>query len=262
MSLSIIILNYKTKNLVKYCIKGIKLVGLKLDYEIIVIDNASQDGTPEMIRKEFPEVKLIEVEKNRGYTGGNNLGLKQAKGKYILILNPDIVVLEGAIEKMYEFMENHPKIGLLGPKLINPDKSLQETCYRFPKFITPLYRRTFLGKFRFAKKHLDHFLMKDYDRKKARKVDWVQGSCLMARNEAIKEVGLFDEKFFAYFEDVDWCRRFSEKNWEVWYLPEAELVHYHEQASAGGLLDIFKKSTRIHIVSWLKYFWKYRKHYD
>jgi GT2 family glycosyltransferase len=258
MDLSIIILNYQTKNLVKYCIKGIKSLNLNLDYEIIVVDNASYDRTFEMIREEFSGVKFIQAKENRGYAAGNNLGIKQARGKYILLLNPDIVILENAIEKMYQFMENHSEAGLIGPKLNSPDGTLQETCYRFPKFIIPLYRRTFLGKLPFIKKHLDHFLMKDYDHQIARQVDWLQGSCLMARVKAVQEVGLLDERFFTYVEDTDWSRRFWQKGWQVWYLPEAKMIHYHEQASAGGLLNIFKKSARIHIASWLKYFWKYR----
>ena len=255
--ISIIILNYQTKNLVKYCIKGIKFLNLNLDYEIIVVDNVSNDGIEEMIRENFSEVKFIQAKKNRGYAAGNNLGIKSARGKYILILNPDVVVLEGAIEKMYEFMETHPEAGLLGPRLNSPDGSLQETCYRFPKFFTPFFRRTFLGKLWFVKKHLDQFLMRDYDHQTARKVNWLQGSCLIARSKAIGEVGLLDERFFTYFEDTDWCKRFWQKNWEVWYLPEIEIIHYHGQASSGGLLNIFKKPTRIHIASWLKYFWKY-----
>jgi hypothetical protein len=254
MVLSIIILNYKTKNLVKYCLK--RIVGL--DCEIIVVDNASFDGVDRMIRENFPKVRFIQAEKNRGYAAGNNLGIKEAKGKYILILNPDVVVLDGTIEKMYEFMELHPRVGLVGPKLTSPNGDLQETCYRFPRFIIPLYRRTFLGKLPFAKKSLDHFSMRDYDHKKPRPVDWLQGSCLMARNTAIQEVGFLDERFFIYLEDTDWCRRFWQKGWQVWYLPEAEMIHYHEQASLGGFLDIFKRSARAHITSWLKYFWKYR----
>lgn len=275
MDLSIIILNYKTKNLVKYCIKRIKSLNLDLDYEIIVVDNVSHDGTLEMIKEKYPGVKFIQAKENRGYAAGNNLGIKEIFGQassfaqrqrqaqdinsnYILILNPDVVVLEGAIKKMYEFMETHSEVGLVGPKLNSPDGMLQETCYRFPKFITPLYRRTFLGKFPFARKHLDHFLMKDYDHQTIRKVDWLQGSCLMARAKAVQEIGLLDERFFIYVEDTDWSRRFWEKDWQVWYFPEAEMVHYREQASAGGFLNIFKKSARTHIASWLKYFWKYR----
>lgn len=259
MDLSIIILNYKTRGLLKQCLRGIQLFDLKMDYEIIVVDNHSHDGTPEMMREEFPEIKFIASPVNRGHAGGINLGLKEAKGKYLLLLNTDIAVLNNAIKKMYDFMESHPKVGLAGPKLLNPDGSIQFSCLRFPRFLTPIYRRTALGKLPFAKKELKRYLMADFNHQSSRPVDWMLGACIIARKEAMEKVGLMDERFFLYFEDVDWCRRFWQAGYDVYYIAEVELVHYHrrESAESPGLKGAFSYPTRIHMASWLKYFAKY-----
>ncbi len=260
MDLSIVILNYKTKNLVKQCIKGIQMQDLPLDYEIIVVDNASGDEVGEMLAEEFSEVKFIQSEENKGYAAGNNLGIKQAQGKYILILNPDVAVLENSIEALLKFIKENPQVAVAGPKLINPDKTVQYSCYRFPKFMTPIYRRTPLGKLSFVRKSLDDYLMKDWDHGQNKEVDWLLGACWLVKKEAIDKVGLMDERFFLYFEDIDWCRRFWQAGYQVYYMPEAQMVHYYERLSAqeSWLKGLLNKATRTHIKSWLKYFLKYK----
>lgn len=259
MDLSIIILNYKTRGLLKQCLRGVRLFDLNLDYEIIVVDNNSRDGTIEMMKQEFPEIKLIASPVNNGHAAGSNLGLKEAKGKYSLLLNTDIAILDNAIRKLYDFMETHPKAGLVGPKLLNPNGSIQLSCCQFPKFLIPIYRRTPLGKLWFAKKVLRKYLMLDFDHNQTRKVDWMLGACMMIKNEAMEKVGLMDERFFLYFEDVDWCRRFWQAGYDVYYFADVELVHYHRRESAEnpGLKGVFSYPTRIHIASWLKYSAKY-----
>jgi len=259
MDLSIIILNYKTRGLLKQCLKGIRLFNLPLKYEIIVVDNASNDGTAEMMKEEFKEVKFIQSEFNRGFSAGNNLGIKEARGKYLLLLNPDIAVLNNAIFKMYQFMEANPKIGLAGPKLLNPDGTIQMSVKRFPSFWAHLYRRTPLGKLPFARRVIREYLMMDWDHKDSRPVDWVLGGSMIVRREALDKVGLLDERFFLYFEDVDWCRRFWQAGWQVYYIAEAEMVHYYKRESAEnpGLGGLFKFPTRAHIASGIKYFVKY-----
>ena len=260
MDLSIIILNYKTKGLLKQCLKGIALFSLPQKYEIIVVDNASEDGTREMMAEDFPQVKFIRAETNRGFSAGYNLGIKEAQGKYLLLLNPDIAVLEKSIVKLIEFMETHPEVGLAGPKLLNPDRSVQMSAMRFPSFFIPLYRRTFVGLLPFARKERDAYLMNDWDHKENREVDWVLGGCMIVRREALAKVGLLDERFFLYFDDVDWCRRFWQNGYKVYYIAEAEMVHYHmrESAENPGLRGLLSYPTRAHIKSWFKYFFKWR----
>lgn len=263
--LSIIIINYKTPSLLRQCIKSILRNEPKFKYEIIVVDNNSRDESVPMIEDDFYDVvNLIANKKNLGFPKAVNQGLRKAKGsKYILLLNPDITVLPGALDKMVEFMEKNESIAVLGPKLINPNGSIQNSC--FTEFTSPsivLYRRTPFGKLPRAKRKVEEFLMAKWDHNNEREVAWILGSCMLVRMRAIEQVGLMDERFFMYMEDVDWCRRFWQKGWRVYYYPEVKMVHYYQRASAseGGLIrSMFNKQTRIHISSALKYFLKYRR---
>lgn len=263
--LSIIIVNYNQKNLTKICVEGILKLRPKIDYEIIVVDNASTDQSQETIKQLSKSVnipfKFILNKKNLGLAKACNLGIKEAKGKYILILNPDIVVLENSIEKLYQFMEENPLVGVCGPKLLNPDKSIQTSYFRFPQWYIPLLRRTFLGKFSWAKKRLTEYMMTDFDHQKDQEVDWLLGACLMIRKKALEEVGLFDERFFLYFEDVDLCRSMKKAGWKVYYYSGAEMVHYYQRTSAEqeGVFALFSRITWIHILSAIKYFLKWYK---
>ena len=260
MDLSLIIVSYKTKGLLKYCLKDIYQTAPSCSFEIIVVDNQSGDGTPEMIKKNFPKVKCLIPPKNIGFAAGNNLGLQVARGKYIVILNPDIVALPKALEAMIFFLEKNPEVGLVGPQLINPDKSIQLSCARFPTIMTPLYRRTPLGRLKYGQTALARYLMTDYDHQTPKEVPWLLGACLMAPKRVIAQVGLLDERFFLYFEDVDWCRRFWQKGYKVIYLPQSRLVHFHQRLSVNdtALGSLFSSATRAHIISGIKYFWKYR----
>lgn len=267
MDISLVILNYKQKGLVKQCVKGIVASRPQLEYEIIVVDNASHDGVIEEVNALFadttlgnqPTIKTIQAETNAGMGAGNNIGMHAARGRYIFVLNPDVAVVPESLEKMVAYMDAHDDIGILGPRLINPDGSIQESCRRFPSAMVPLYRRTALGKLPFARKTLAHHLMADIDHTKTQAVDWLFGAALLIRASALDSVGYFDERFFLYFEDLDLCRRFWEKRYSVYYYPEVELVHYHQRLSAEsrGLKSLFKKATRIHLMSGIKYFAKY-----
>jgi GT2 family glycosyltransferase len=260
MDLSIVILNYKDKGLVRQCLKGIDLASPKIDYEVIVVDNDSRDGAGEMLKEKFPAVKFIQSGANLGFAAGNNLGLREARGRYLMIMNPDIMVMPGSLEKMVGFMEADPGVGLLGPQLLNVDKTVQFSCYRFPSFGVPFYRRTPLGKIPRARKILKDYLMSDWDHAAAADVDWLLGAVLMARRSGVEQVGLLDQRYFMYFEDTDWCRRFWRAGFRVVYLPEAKMIHYHLRQSAGvpWFLGLFQRISRIHITSALKYFWKFR----
>jgi len=259
MDLSIIILNYKTNGLVKQCVKNIIVATANLDYEIIVVDNDSQDGIQQMLKENFPQVKFIQTGSNLGFAAGNNTGIKEAQGKYLMILNPDVTVLDGSIEKMIKFMEANPAVGLVGPKLINPNGSYQISCRTFTKTKHIILLRTPLGKLASAKQCLDKHLMVDFDRLTNKEVDWLHGACLLARKSAVNEIGMFDERYFMYVEDIDWCRRFWLANYKVYYLADAQMVHLLEKASDHGSWNFWKlnKSTRWHIASWLKYLLKY-----
>lgn len=260
MDVSVIILNYKTAGLVRQCVKTIELHRPTADFEIIVVDNASGDGVGEMLRREHPDVRFIGAPSNLGFAAGNNLGIRAARGRYVLILNPDITVREGAIDAMAAYMDAHADIGALGPRLVRPDGSLDESCHRFPTRMIPVYRRTPLGRTARGRAALARYGMSGFDRRETRDVDWLLGAALMVRTSVLGEVGLLDERFFLYFEDTDWCRRFWKAGHRVTFFAGAEMVHYHERESARGnwILSPFRRSTRIHIASAIRYFRKWK----
>lgn len=275
MLLSIIIVNYKTGPLTQMLVESLLAqmedsggrltlhdnpVPRDKGVEIIVVDNDSQDDSVHLLRSDFPEVTVLETGKNLGLAGGVNVGLRAAKGQYYLILNPDIIAPLGSLSALLRYMEKNQRVGLAGGKLLSPNGDLQQSCARFYRPMTIVYRRTPLSKTSWGKQELDRFMMSDYDRQTAQAVDWLQGSCMMARARAVQQVGLWDERFFLYFEDVDWCRRFWEAGSRVAYVPDAQFSHFHQRRSdRGSLFGIISNwATREHIKSAAKYFWKYR----
>ncbi len=260
MDISIIILNYKSRGLTLNCIKSIKESewgGLK--HEIIVVDNNSEDSLGKFISWQYPEIKFIQNERNLGMGAGNNVGLRRAEGTYTVIMNPDTIVFPRTFRRLYEFMESDPEVGLVGPKQFYPDKTVQASCFRWYGLFTPVYRRTPLGRLKFARRDVARFLMQDFDHNTAREVDWLLGSFLFCRSAALKIVGLFDERYFMYFEDADLCRRFWAKGWKVAYCPQAKIIHNHIRQSAEDpwYKILWNKAARHHIASWLKYLKKW-----
>lgn len=260
MKLSIIIVNYKMWQLTRALVESLLKDDLPRGTEIIVVDNNSGDDSVYLLRSDFPEITVIDNPENMGLAAGVNVALKKAKGSYYLVLNPDMIALPGSVATLLDFMEKNPLVGVAGGKLISPNGKLQYSCYRFYTPMTIVYRRTFLGKTNSGKKVIRNFLMKDFDHKEARDVDWLMGACLMIRKSALLKVGKMDEQFFLYFEDVDWCRRFWELGWRVTYVPQAVFSHFHQRSSERNpLVGIFtNRPTREHIKSAFKYFWKFR----
>lgn len=259
MDLSILILNYKTPGLLKNCLRGILRYQLAVKYEIIVIDNQSGDGSVEMMRSQFSDIKLIVSPANVGHAAGNNLGIKAAQGRYVLLLNPDVVIMDNSIEKMVRFMDEHAKVAAASCQLANPDGSIQMNCRRFPDVLTPIYSRTWLGQLPAGQKSMAHYLMTDFDHQQSMPVDWIFAATLIVRKSAIEQVGPLDERFFLYFADVDWCRQFWQNGWQVYYQADAKIVHYHNRESAenSGFFSLLNQKTRIHIRDWIKYLKKY-----
>ncbi|MBI2484301.1 glycosyltransferase family 2 protein [Candidatus Uhrbacteria bacterium] len=262
IDLSIIIVNYNASGLVRECIKGIKQLNSKLSIEILVVDNSPRDGLRDMLIERFPDARYIPQKSNCGFAAGNNAGIRLAQGKYVLLLNYDITPLAYSIDYLYEYLEKNPKVGMVGPRLINPNGTIQQSFYRFHSLLTPLYRRLWIGRLGFGRRHLNRFLMADADTQAPFDVDWLLGACLMVRTSSIKSVGMMDERFFLYFEDTDWCRRFWKAGLPVRYVPEARMVHLHrrESAKGNGILSLARKTTRIHVASWMKYTLKWHTH--
>ncbi|MBT3230894.1 glycosyltransferase family 2 protein [Candidatus Uhrbacteria bacterium] len=260
IDVSILIVHTFEGRLLRQTLSSINRAAPKVKFEVIIIDNNPEAGFAQVLKDEFPHIHHIGLERNVGFGAAMNVGLKAAKGRYVLIFNPDIVVQPESLESMLEFMDQNPDVGMCGPKLMNPDGSLQHSCYRFPTIMIPAYRRTPLGRLPVGRKAVDHYLMVHEDHGSQMDVDSLIGAALFTRRSALDEVGHFDERFFMYYEDNDLCRRFWENGHRVVYYPEAHMIHYHRRASADGsfIRQLFNRFAWIQIASALKFFAKYR----
>lgn len=251
VKLSIVIVNYNTKYFLIECLNSIYRTVKKIPFEILVIDNASFDGSEEIIPQIFPEINFIPNSENLGYSRANNQALKKAKGEFILLLNPDTVLTDKAIETMISFMEKNPLVGVIGPYLINGQRKTQ-LSYNLSSFLFPatdqiidyLYDRLAM-----VKKAI--YLLSKKRKRKAKKVALVMGACMLIKREVIKSVGLLDERFFLYGEDADYCYRVIKKGFHIFFLPYVYVIHY------GGASSRFLRYKRfIEARSYVYYFWK------
>ncbi len=261
VDLSIVILNYKMDGLVKNCLKSLYSHDCPLTKEIIVVDNGSEDEIESIITNQFPEVKFIQAGRNLGHAKGNNLGFKEATGRYVMVLNPDTVFLDNIFDQVVQYLDENKKIGISTVQLRNPDQTLQPGAWRFLQMHTPLVQRSsFFRNTQWGQKHAKEFEMHDWDRKTCKDVDWVQGSCMIVRREALDELKGFDEQFFLYFTDVDLCRRAWEAGWRVHYYSKASVIHYYHRESAQGSIikSLRSKAARLHVKDFMKYLAKYR----
>ena len=246
IDLSIIIVNWNVCELLRQCLLSVArsaLVDEQEPYtwrlksrpiyslEIIVVDSASSDGSAAMVRREFPNVILHVSTTNLGYTGGNNLGMKKSRGRLYLLLNPDTQVLNTALEQMISFLDEHPGTGVLGPKLLYPDGSVQSSRRRFPTICTALIESTFLQKWFPNHPLLHKYYVCDQPDDLVQTVDWVNGSCIMVRRQVVDQVGMLDEDFFMYSEELDWQKRIREQGWQVTYMPTAHVIHHEGKSS-------------------------------
>jgi N-acetylglucosaminyl-diphospho-decaprenol L-rhamnosyltransferase len=234
--LSIVIVSWNVKDLLRVCLQSALRAtelsgGAAITYEVIVIDNASKDGSVDMIRQDFPSVRVMANEENVGFTRGNNQGIVASEGRYVLLLNPDTEVLGAAFEEMVGHMEQYPDVGALGPKLLYPDGGTQSSRRRFPHLRTAFVESTFLQPWFSASDILNRYYVLDRGDDEVQEVDWLVGACLMMRRDAIEDVGLLDERFFMYSEELDWCYRAKQKGWKVVYLPTAEVIHQEGKSS-------------------------------
>ena len=250
--LSVIIVNWNVRALLRRCLHSILARPHPCSLEVIVVDNGSTDGSAEMVRTEFPQAHLIANPDNRGFTAANNQGLTVARGRYVLLLNPDTEVVGDALETMVTFADAHSDVGVVGPQLLNPDGTVQSSRRRFPSLATALFESTWLQPYA-PHRLLARYYVLDRPDDEVQDVDWVTGAALMARREAVEQVGPLDEGFFMYSEELDWCRRFRAAGWRVVYLPTARVIH-HEGKSSEQVLP----ARHIHFqTSKIRYFRKY-----
>lgn len=258
---SIIIVNYNHKYFPRICIEAIEKSTTSFPYEIIVVDNASQDESVEFLRKMATEgrIVLIESPHNVGYGQGNNLGVRRARGDYIIISNPDIFVRPDTMQTLLEGIKSDEKIGLIAPRLHYYNGQIQASCRRHMNFLDLVIKRTLLRKIPRFKKRLKQYLMEDFDHDHTQEVDLITGAYFMMRREVYKAIGGFDPRYFLFMEDYDLCLTLHGRGYKVVYHPKAEAEHYHKRLSGGNLLGLLtKKVFWIHVESAVKYFWKWK----
>lgn len=231
MDVSIIIVNWNTRELLRNCLESIYEQAGDVDYEVIVTDNASSDGSVEMVKEGFPRVILVENTENRGFAAANNQDMAKAKGRYILLLNSDTIILDKTIEKTVSFADFHPEAGIVGCRVLNPDKTLQPTCFMFHSILNMLLSTSYLYKLFPKNKFFGRERMTWWDRDDVRKVEVVTGCFMLVRQEAIQQVGIMDEQFFMYGEETDWCYRFRQAGWKNMFTPDAEIIHLGGQST-------------------------------
>lgn len=222
MDLSIVIVNWNTQDLLRDCLRTV-VGGLgNLQAEILVVDNASDDGSAAMVKSAFPSVTLIESTENLGFSGGNNIALKRAKGRYVMLLNTDTLIHGTVLTDAVAWLDDHPDVGVMGPRVLNADGSVQASCSAFPS-LRHLTMQT-LGLTKLAR--LDGYRMTGWDRLSERQVDVISGAAMFVRRSAMDEVGFLDEDFFFYGEETDWCRRFEKAGWTLVFAPIQSVTHF------------------------------------
>ncbi len=227
--LSIIIVNWNVRDLLRDCLRSIDAGRGALSIEVIVVDSASTDDSVAMVRDEFPTVRLIPCDENVGFPRGNNIGLAEASGTHLLLLNPDTVILGDALPKMVAYLQAHPDVGALGPQLLNPDGSVQSSRRRFPTAATGFLESTWLEGL--APGVLRRYYALDLPDDATADVDWLTGACLMVPRAVYEEIGGLDEGYFMYSEELDWCRRIKATGRRVVYYPAAQVTHHVGKSS-------------------------------
>lgn len=253
--LSVCILNYNTVDCLRACLTSVLNASTSFSCEIIVVDNASSDGSAEMVRREFPGVQLIANSENRYFARGNNQAFRVARGRFILVLNPDTIVPAAALERMIAFMKASPRVGVAGAALRLSDGSLSLNGWKAPNIHFLLANQLLVRRFASQSRFRREALMLDWDRRSSRRVDVVMGSFLMIRHEVLDQIGFFDEGYLLYYTDDELCRRISRAGWEVWYVADVEVAHAHQQSSRKSPK---LKILTIHLLDSLRYFWQHQ----
>jgi GT2 family glycosyltransferase len=225
IDVSVIIVNWNTHDLLRQCLQSVYAQTTSIGCEVIVVDNGSTDGSVEMVRREFNQVTLLANQDNRGFAAANNQGMGVAKGRYILLLNSDTIVLDRAIEKTVAYADRYPDTAVTGCRALNPDRTLQNTCFMFPSILNWFLFSTYLCRLFPQSRFFGREQMTWWARDDSREVDVVTGCYMLVRKEAIDKVGLMDERFFMYAEETDWCYRFKADQWKNRFTPDAEIIH-------------------------------------
>ena len=247
--LSIVIVNWNTRDLLARCLASIFATASSLALEVFVVDNASSDGSPEMVRRDFPQVILLANDENLGFARANNQAIAQSTGRYVLLLNSDTEVTEGALEALVSFMEATPDAGAVGGRLLFADGRVQTSHGAFPTLFSEMLNTLGFVAWRSTSPAGSRAQMLD----EPVATDWLLGACLMVRRQVVEQVGGLDEQFFMYSEEIDWCRRIKEHGWQIYYVPQAQIVHYWRGSSS-------QNRDRMKVELYKSKFLYFRKH--
>lgn len=252
MKVSVILVNYNSSALLRQCLKSIYEQTKDISFEVIVVDNASSDNSRQIVRSEFSGVQLIESSVNLGFSRGNNLGARSAKGTYLLFLNTDTILFENSIKVLAEFLDGHPKVGAIGPKILFEDRYFQLSAGRLPNLFREFIDKIVYSLARKWRKVVCPIVERWHNTTKA--VGWLTGACLMVRQRAFLQVNGFDEEIFMYFEDKDLCKRINSSGWQIMYYPLTSIIHLLAGSSCNVNQQMVNKLYR---TSQLYY---YQKH--
>lgn len=258
LKISIIIVNWNVKDLLRDCLQSVFASRCGQALEVVVVDNASHDGSTTMVSAEFPQVILIASDKNLGFARGNNLGMTHATGDFIFFLNPDTTLAEDTLMYLAAYLEEHPGVGVVGPQLRYPDGTVQSSRRRFPTVGSVFLESTLLEQWLPNNHTAQQYRFADQPDTAPMPVDWLMGAALFVRKEVWTQVGPFDDTLFMYFEETDWCRRCVESGWQIHYVPEAQVIHYEGQSSQQVVADRtmrFNRSKIRYTEKWLGSGW-------
>jgi len=236
------------------CLVSIRETSAAMIGQVLVVDNASKDGSPEMVARDFPEAELIGAGANLGFAKANNIGFKRASGSYVALINSDVVIHEKCIERLVEYLERHPTVGLVGPKILGGDGQVQPSCGRLPSPWNTMCRALALDGFLSQHHWFSRQAIRDSDPKAAAEVEVLSGCFWLARGEAVAQVGGLDERFFFYAEDLDWCKRMRDAGWQVAYVPEASATHFGGGSSGNAPLRYSIELLRANLIYWRKHY--------
>ena len=252
-NLSVIIVSWNARQHLQKCLASIRETGGSLVREVIVVDNASTDGSPDMVAVRFPEVTLIRLGENLGFARANNLGIKHASGNLLALVNSDVVIHEGCLQHLAAFLEGRKAVGLVGPKVFGRDGRLQRTCRRLPTLWNTTCRALALDNVLFRWPLFSGREMRHWNHETQAEVEVLSGCFWMARREAAEAVGGLDERFFFYAEDVDWCKRLWDGGWKIFFVPGATATHFGGGSSSNAPLRYSIELLRANLAYWKKH---------
>lgn len=227
---SVVIVSWNVRDLLQQTLETLYRESRHVSFETVVVDNGSTDGSVELVRESWKQVRLISLPENRGFAVGNNIGFNEARGRYILLLNSDTIVLPTTLPGMVSFLDQHPETGCVGARHLNPDGTLQRSIDNFPSLLNDFLSYSELHRLSVLQPFLRRRFPWWSEHDQVRDVDWVNGACMMVRSEVIAQLGGLDEGYFIYAEEIDWCYRMIQAGWRVSFTPEAEIIHLGGQA--------------------------------